>query len=170
MADIFSLILAFITTGLVSFLLFYVMLKQRDLATVETLEKKHKGGLKRLKKELKAAPWSWQNVVMSKWVAFGGGFYGVMAVLTYVAVELVEVVEFFTSEGSLFATLADLGFGDLINFFINSLMNFIIAVSWPIYWLKNITGYSPWVWFVVVYAAYLSGQFMAKNTANPYRH
>ncbi len=158
-----KLILAFIGTGAVSFLLFYFMLKQKNEDSVSIIESKDKEGLKRLKKDLKQEGWTLQNLLMSKWVAFGGGFYGVMAVLTYAVVEFNEVIDFLTSESSLMATLASLNVGDFVELFINSIMNFVTAITWPVYWMKNVEGYAPWIWFIVVYFGYVCGQYLAKN-------
>lgn len=163
-----KLLTAFVGAAAVSFLLFYLLMKQRSSESLGVIENKDKGGLKKLKAELKAEKFSWQNVVMSKWVAFGGGFYGVMAVLTYVVVEFREVVDLMTSEASLMATIAELGISDLVAFFINSIMNFVTAITWPVYWMSRVEGYSVWVWFVIVYSGYVTGQFLAKNMSNPY--
>lgn len=160
--------MAFLSIGLISFVLYFVLLKQRSNESLESMNKKDKAGLKKLKAELKTEKWSWQNLLMSKWISFGGGFYGVMAVLTYLWVELIEVVEFLTSEGSIAATLADLNVGDLINLFINSIMNFIVAITWPVYWMNKVEGQSIWLWFLVLYAGYVTGQFIAKNSINPH--
>jgi hypothetical protein len=157
-----QVLFAFAGCGAISFVMFLILLKQQNNETVTAIKSKDKDGLKQVKQELKAAPLSVQNVLMSKWVAFGGGFYGVMALMTYIVVEFYEVVEFLTSESSVWATITSLGIGDLINFFINSLMNFITAIVWPAYWLKSIHGYSAWVWFVAVYLGYLTGQAIAK--------
>ncbi len=164
----FKLILAFVSTGLVSFVLFYMLLKEKGNDSVSVIESKDKAGMKQIKQDMKEQRWSLQRVMMSKWVDFGGGFYGVMAVLTYVVVEFREVVDFMTSEETVVATLTSLGIGDLVNFFINSLMNFITAIAWPAYWIRKVEGHSVWVWFVVVYFGYVCGQFFAKNMTNPY--
>lgn len=163
-----KLILAFVSTGLVSFVLFYLLLKESGSDSVSVIEQKDKAGMKQIKQDMKAQSWSLQRLMMSKWVDFGGGFYGVMAVLTYVVVEFREVVDFMTSEATVMATLAALGIGDVVNFFINSLMNFITAIAWPAYWINKVEGHSVWVWFVVVYLGYICGQFIAKNVINPY--
>ncbi|MCB1583062.1 MAG: hypothetical protein R3E90_11220 [Marinicella sp.] len=157
-----QILLAYLGCGSISFVMFYILLRKEQLETIKAMETKNKKELKRVKKELKQAPLSIQNMMMSKWVAFGGGFYGVMALLTYLVVEFYEVVDFFTSEKTIWATITSLGVGDVVNFFINSVMNFITAIAWPFYWLRNIHGYSAWIWFVVVYLGYLSGQAVAK--------
>ena len=159
-----KLLFAFLGTGTISFILFYFMLKQNNKESVAIIESKDKAGMKRLKKEFKQERWTVQNVLMSKWVAFGGGFYGVMAVLTYVIVEFFEIVGFLSSESSFVDTISSLGFSDLISFFINSLMNFVTAITWPIYWMKNTDDYAIWVWFVTVYLGYTCGQYFAKNS------
>lgn len=164
----FKLILAFVGTGAVSFLLFFLMLKQGKDDSVSIIEGKDKAGLKRLKQDLKQEQWTPQNLLMSKWVAFGGGFYGVMAVLTYIIVEFFEVVDFLTSESSIIETISSLSVRDFVDLFINSIMNFVTAITWPVYWMKNTEGYATWVWFLVVYLAYTCGQFLAKNMTNPY--
>ncbi|WP_223789041.1 hypothetical protein [Marinicella meishanensis] len=163
-----QLILAFVSTGLISFVLFYVMLKSSQADTVTAMDKPDKATRKRVKADLKQQQWSMQNVMMSKWVDFGGGFYGVVAVLTYLVVEFWEVVDFLTSEATVLDTLAALGVGDVVNFFINSLMNFITAIAWPAYWLNKVDGAPVWVWFVVAYAGYYTGQVLAKSVIKPY--
>ncbi len=163
-----KLMLAFVSTGLVSFVLFYLLLKEKGSDSVAVIENKDKAGMKQIKQDMKKQKWSLQRVMMSKWVDFGGGFYGVMAVLTYVVVEFWEIVDFMTSEETVMATLSSLGVGDVVNFFINSLMNFITAITWPAYWIKKVEGHSVWVWFVVVYLGYVFGQYIAKNIINPY--
>lgn len=159
-----QLIIAFISTALVSLLLHYFVFKQYGVDAIDENNKDDKI----LNKQIKEDNFSPQNVLMSKWMAFGGGFYGVVAVLTYIVVEFREVVDFFTSEGSLVETIVSLGIGDLVNLFINSIMNFVTAISWPAYWLNKTEGHSAWVWFLVVYSGYLTGQFFAKNAINPY--
>ncbi len=161
-------LMMFLGVATVSFVLFYLMLKQKNSNSVAIAESKDKGELKKLKQELKADKWSWQNVMMSKWVDFGGGFYGVMAVFTYLIVEFKEVVDLLTSEASMIDTISQLGVADLVGFFVNSLMNFITAIVWPAYWLNETAGLSVWVWFLIVYFAYACGQFLAKNLRNPY--
>lgn len=158
-----QVLLSFVACAFISFLMFFILLRQDDKESVSIIENKDKDGLTKIKKELKAKPLSIQNLVMSKWVAFGGGFYGVMALVTYVVVEFYEVVDFLTGEETIWRTITSLGVNDLINFFINSLMNFITAITWPVYWLKKVHGYSAWVWFIAVYLGYLAGQMLAKK-------
>jgi hypothetical protein len=89
----------------------------------------------------------------SKWMQFGGGFYGVVALFTYALIELGEVRDFILN-------LTDLFHGGLIsmvvNFFIESIKNFVAAISWPAYWMQRIHG-EQWLWIVSAYAGYWLG-------------
>lgn len=160
----FKLILAFFSTAAVSLILYYLVYKQYGTDSLDD-DKENKA----LNKQMEHEDWSIQQVLMSKWMSFGGGFYGVIAVLTYVVVEFREIFDFLTSEGSLIDTITSIGVGDVVNLFVNSIMNFVTAIAWPAYWLNKVEGYSVWVWFVVVYSGFLAGQFCAKNAINPYQ-
>lgn len=97
------------------------------------------------------------NPVHKKWLAFGGGFYGVMALVTYVVVELLEIRDFFANFSSIFDFLSGISFNLLVGLLVNSIMNFVAAIAWPAYWLNNIRSDYPWVWIVAAYAGYWLG-------------
>ena len=88
-----------------------------------------------------------------KWMKFGGGFYGVVAFYTYVLIEIDEVWDFIGSLANLFnENLVRL----VIQFFIESIMNFIAAVAWPVYWLNRVHS-EQWLWVIAAYAGYWLG-------------
>ena len=97
------------------------------------------------------------NPVHNKWLTFGGGFYGLMALLTYTLIELGEIRDFFSNFSGLIDFLTGISVGLLIDFLVNSIMNLVAAVTWPFYWLSNISSDNPWVWFVVAYLGYWIG-------------
>lgn len=89
----------------------------------------------------------------SKWMKFGGGFYGVVALFTYALVELGEIRDFLLNFSDLFrASLVSM----IVQFFIESIKNFITAIAWPAYWLRRIDG-DQWLWIVSAYAGYWLG-------------
>jgi len=104
---------------------------------------------------------SGMNPVHAKWLKFGGGFYGVVGLLTYAVVELKELRDFFLGFESLSALLAQFGFNMLIGLFIEAVKNFVVAIAWPVYWLSDIRSNHIWAWFVVAYAAYWAGAKLA---------
>lgn len=94
--------------------------------------------------------------VLEKWFSFGGGFYGLVALYTWLVVEWNEVWDFLVDlPGIVFSFDVGSLISLVINFFIESLMNFITAIAWPMYWL-GVAG-NPWVWIVVAYGGYWLG-------------
>jgi hypothetical protein len=108
------------------------------------------------------------NPVHNKWMAFGGGFYGSVALLTYLVVELGEIREFLAGLDSIAALFSRLGVDLLIRLIINSLLNFLTAIAWPLYWLAEIDGRYLWLWLVVAYGGYYGGaRFALRRGAQP---
>lgn len=101
------------------------------------------------------------NPVHEKWLKFGGGFYGVVGLLTYAVVELRELRDFFLGFGNLPAFFEHLGFDMLIGIIVGAVKNFVAAIAWPAYWLSGIQSNYVWIWFIVAYAAYWAGARLA---------
>ncbi|MEE4173160.1 MAG: hypothetical protein V2I57_02805 [Xanthomonadales bacterium] len=94
--------------------------------------------------------------VLEKWFSFGGGFYGLVAFYTWIIIEWDEVWGFVSDlPGIVFSFDIGALISLAINFFIESLMNFITAIAWPIYWL-GVAG-NPWLWIGVAYGGYWLG-------------
>ena len=107
------------------------------------------------------------NPVHSKWLTFGGGFYGVVALLTYAIVELGEIRDFIARYDGLAGLLRQFSFGMIIELIIDALMNFIVAIAWPVYWLSDIAGEYIWIWFAVAYGGYWAGVKAALHRFGP---
>ena len=91
------------------------------------------------------------DLVHRKWLTMGGGFYGVVAVLTLLWIELWEIIDFITGFGGL-GTLAELfSVGTLVGLIIETLMNTLTALVWPLYWLGSTQG-AGWIWILAAYA------------------
>jgi len=105
------------------------------------------------------------NPVHNKWLSFGGGFYGVIGLLTYAVVELGEIRDFITQFDGLSSLISDIGVGLLIDLFIDSVMNFVVAITWPAYWLSEIRSNYIWIWFMAAYAGYWAGTRIALHQA-----
>ena len=103
------------------------------------------------------------NPVHNKWLTFGGGFYGVVALLTYAVVELGEIRDFVARYDGLVGLISQLSFGLIIEFIIDAVMNFVVAIAWPVYWLGDIAGQYIWLWFLVAYGGYWAGIRTALN-------
>jgi hypothetical protein len=178
-----ALFKAGIPVALASYALVWWTLRHGYLGTVNSLKeveqgfsrlsKEKKSEAREYKKALKAAkrvagpgvekPSGTRrlNPVHDKWLKFGGGFYGVVGLLTYGVVELAELRDFFLGFGNLRAFFAHLGLDMLIGIIVGAVKNFLAAIAWPMYWLSDIQSDYIWAWFIVAYAAYWAGAKLA---------
>jgi len=102
-----------------------------------------------------------RDFFQKKWAKFGGGFYGVTAFYTYLVVEVTEVIEMIVNIGGFWAFIAHLDFGVLISMFVNAIMNFVAAMTWPLYWSNKMHTSRIWLWFIAAYAGYWVGMQLA---------
>jgi hypothetical protein len=105
--------------------------------------------------------------VHRKWLSLGGGFYGVVALITLAWIELGEIADFISGfEGM--GTLASLfSFDTLVNLFIETLVNTVTALAWPVYWLGSVGGHYTWIWILAAYAGYRLGIGLALRHHGP---
>jgi len=90
----------------------------------------------------------------SKWVTFGGGFYGLVALLTFIYIELEQTFQFLIHVTGLQSFLNLLSLSAIISIIIDSFMNMLRALLWFGYWpdvfdMKNIA-----IWFITAYIGY----------------
>lgn len=97
------------------------------------------------------------NRVHNKWLSFGGGFYGVVALLTYALIELDEIGDFFANYNGLWHLIETISVQQLVALLVASIMNFVTAITWPVYWMNHIRGEHMWMWFVAAYGGYWLG-------------
>lgn len=144
--------------GVVAYLLVWWALRNGYLSDVNNVKEIEKE-VKRLVKDKENKPEG--DLVHRKWLAMGGGFYGVVAVLTWLFVELGEILDFITSFESIDALINSLSFGTLVNLVIEAIKNSFLAIAWPVYWLSDIRSDHIWIWFIVAYGAYWAGTSLA---------
>lgn len=102
------------------------------------------------------------HFVEKKWAKFGGGFYGIVGLFTWIVIECLEIIEMISNFGGLWEFLKNFSVQVMINILIGALSNFIAALVWPLYWMKRIDAANTWVWFVVAYGGYWSGLKLAQ--------
>lgn len=102
------------------------------------------------------------NYLHQKWISFGGGFYGLIALVTFCVIEAKEVVGFILSiEG--WQTILDLlNLDTLISLFIASIMNMVDAFIWFKYWPDQIDMGNGWIWLGMAYGGYHFGRWLAE--------
>lgn len=174
-----ALLLAGLPVGLTSYFLFSWALRRRPPAAVTSLkalqrelkqQSKEKAKRKKANKRDFAAVLaegahfsrdSQLDLIHNKWLTFGGGFYGVVGLLTYAVVEFSELWDFAMGFENVWALIAQFGLNTLVNLLLEALRNFIVAIAWPAYWMSEIQTGRIWLWFVVAYAGYWAGARLA---------
>jgi hypothetical protein len=131
---------------------FLVIIARKETQTQTKNAKQLKGELQKIEFTEQGF---WKAFLYKKWMKFGGGFYGVVTFLTYLHIELYEVIDFFQSFFGTDSILSKLGLMLFVEFFIDSIINFVYAFLWPFYWTKYLPIGSFWVWLGVALFAHI---------------
>ena len=95
--------------------------------------------------------------VHGKWLKFGGGFYGIVALYTYGLIEWNDIAETIANLGGIADFFRSLGIGLVISMLIEGLLNFVAAISWPVYWMSEFGAERIWIWGGIAYGGYWLG-------------
>lgn len=93
-----------------------------------------KSSLKKIRKTWRKDKKNRYNLIENKWMRFGGGFYGVTALTTFILIELGEAVDFIVNISAVGNLFRDGLFNLLVNMVVNQFQNFITAIVWFAYW------------------------------------
>ncbi|MDX1461050.1 MAG: hypothetical protein R3348_08340 [Xanthomonadales bacterium] len=158
--------------GVLSFAMVWWLLNKGILTEtggIKALRKEIDGMSKRRKELGREAPKV--SPVHSKWLKFGGGFYGTVALYTYGLIEFQEIRDTIAGFGGIPPFLEALDVRLIIRMFIEAVMNFVSAITWPVYWMKEFGSRQMWIWFLIAYGAYWLGMRLAQaryaGAANP---
>jgi hypothetical protein len=144
--------------GVAAYLLVWWALRNGHVGEADTVRDIEKE-VKRLAKDKEARKNG--DPVHRKWLAMGGGFYGVVAMITLLTVEVGEVLDFLADFEGIGPFIDSLSIGWFIELFIETLRNSFIAIAWPVYWLGDIRSDYIWIWFIAAYAGYWLGSSLA---------
>ncbi len=120
-----------------------------------------RSGLKGIKKAAKDPASRDRDFFQNRWMKFGGGFYGVVGLWTFIAIEISDLVSFVWNFPGIDKLLEDGLINLIISTLINQLMNFISALIWFTYWPsaeRNLL-----VWAAIAYLGYLLGISIARH-------
>ena len=106
------------------------------------------------------------NPIHQKWLFFGGGYYGTMAFITYIHIEVLEVAEFFSNFSSLSNLIEQISFAAVISLIVESFLNIIPAFVWFSYWPDVFAIGNGWYWLAASFLGFELGSYMAKRYAN----
>ncbi len=143
-----------------SWLLFYRLYSRGELAR-DADHKTIQSSLKQVKEATKKSKTHTDNVLHTKWMKFGGGFYGVAALWTLIVIEVGGVVSTLADPSSIKAMFSH----GLIEFFVNLLVNqfttFVQALIWFDWWPGK--QHDLVVWIAIAYLGYIAGLNLARR-------
>jgi len=99
----------------------------------------------------------------SKWVTFGGGFYGLLSLLTFIYIELEQVVQFLIHATGVQSFIDLLTFDAILGMIIDSFINMIKALLWFNYWPDVFEMQNIAIWFITIYIGYRFGAHLAQR-------
>ncbi len=145
--------------AVLSWLLFYRLYSRGELAR-DADRKAIGASLKSIRKAQKESKATADSLLHTKWMKFGGGFYGVAAAWTLIYIEASGVIGVIAHP----STAQDMfrnGVGGFIAQQITGQVNtFVDAATWFNWWPGR--GHNPIVWFGVAYLAYIAGLELAR--------
>ena len=91
------------------------------------------------------------NALIDKWLEFGGGYYGIVAFIHLIFIEINQIREFLVEGPGFVEFIQSLGIGTLISFLIEQIMNFVAAIVWPVSLLGRFSIIEVAVYIVATY-------------------
>lgn len=105
------------------------------------------------------------NPLVNKWLDFGGGYYGIVALVKLVFIEIGQVQSFFESWDGTGQFIDSIGFNLLVAFFVEQIQNFVAAIIWPTDYLSRFSILECAVFIAVTYGVYNGAKRLAKEKA-----
>lgn len=103
------------------------------------------------------------NPLLKKWLDFGGGYYGIVAFVKLVLIELNQLGQLITGWDDTKSLSDLLSINTLINFFIEQMQNFVAAIIWPTDYLRDFSIGECAVFVLVTYVFYEGSKILARN-------
>lgn len=142
-----------------SWLLFYRLYSRGQLAR-DADSKTIGASLKAMRKAEKGSAETSDSVLHTKWMKFGGGFYGVAAAWTLIYIEASGIIGVIVHP----SVLKEMFDNGLVAFVTNQITGqistFVDAAIWFSWWPGK--GHGPIAWLVVAYIAYAAGLNLAR--------
>lgn len=147
-----AIFLAGLPIAVISYYL--VLLTSKNTTLVSKNSKQLKQELKTVTIENNEEDHFVKKAVQKKFLKFGGGFYGVLTFITYIHIEIMQIIDFIRSFSGFQNFIDSIGFSMIINFFLEAIMNLIQAFMWPMYWYKYLPIGSFWIWIIAALFAH----------------
>jgi len=101
----------------------------------------------------------------SKWMTFGGGYYGLLALLTFIYIEIKQITQFLLQVTGIQDFIGLLSINALVAMFVDSIMNMVKAAVWFTYWPKVFDMSNGFIWLLTSYLGYRIGAVLAQRHA-----
>ncbi len=145
--------------AVLSWLLFYRLYSRGDLAR-DADHKAIDASLKTMRKTEKESAQTSDSVLHTKWMKFGGGFYGAAAAWTLIYMEASGIIGAILHP-SVVKQMFQNGLVSLITQQITGqITNLVDAAIWFTWWPDK--GHGPIIWLAVAYVAYIAGLNLAR--------
>lgn len=157
-----ALFIAGIPVFIFSFLMVYFSYKKGYLSTdvsIKNAFNKDEKSSSKLSKENKKN----LQFIYSKWVTFGGGFYGLIAVLTFFIIEILQILNFWLNVSSWKDITDLLSISTIFSMLADFIVNMISAAIWFTYWPNKLQSSHFILWILVAYLCYRFGAHSAKR-------
>jgi hypothetical protein len=102
------------------------------------------------------------DLLYNKLLFFGGGFYGTMALFTYLIIEVVEIIKFLSKIIDVTHWHFTFSIQFLVDLFINSIMNIVAAFVWFQTLPEYVDVNNGFIWIAAAYLGYLGGVYFTK--------
>ncbi|HKI75364.1 MAG TPA: hypothetical protein VJ998_11990 [Pseudomonadales bacterium] len=145
--------------ALLSWLLFYRLYSSGELPR-DVNSKAIRASLKQINKARKKIDKKRRDVLHTKWMKFGGGFYGVAALWTFVVMEVGGIVATLAHPSSIEGMFSDGLLRFMVQVIVNQITTFVNALLWFSYWGDK--GHGIFLWGVVAYGGYVLGLNLAR--------
>ena len=99
------------------------------------------------------------NFVFNRWMKFGGGFYGLAGLWTFVVVETLDIFRFLFHPEGLARLFEQSIIKTLVDFIVNQFENLLSAFLWFNYWSDR----STLSWVLIAYLGYWIGIQIARR-------
>lgn len=110
------------------------------------------------------------NPMVKKWLNFGGGYYGVIAFVKLILIELNQLIAFIKSWFEQGQFPGNFGLNTLISLFVEQFTNFAKAISWPAYYVRSFTIFECAVFVLCTYVIYECSKNLAKAKLDKKAH
>ena len=104
-----------------------------------------------------------RNPLLKHWFHFGGGYYGTVAFVELMKIELNQLRDFVKAWPGLASYVEGLGLNTLISIMVEQYQNFVAAIIWPTYYLGKFTIFECGAFVLVTYLAFEAAKRLVKK-------